>query len=140
MVGASPCYDPSTMADITKTFDPVTDLTVFDVVGEATFDEVWDVSSAFFRDGRSRLVLWDMTHGTVTPLTNEELEAIVKRAASFGVIEDGKIAIAAPRDVDYGLSRAYQIYGDMHGYPMQTGVFRSRTEGMNWLVSEDGTT
>ena len=46
-------------------------------------------------------------------------------------LEEGKLAIIAPRDLLFGMARMYEILRD--GSPVEVRVFRDRDEARSWL-------
>jgi hypothetical protein len=124
------------MAKITKSYESDIDLTIFTVVGETTFDEVWDQSRAFLSGKLSKLVLWDFTSGTAKNLSNQEIDLIAKRGRKISpMIEGGKGAILAPRDIDYGLARDFQALSKFENFPIEIEIFRDMNDAKKWLMS-----
>ncbi len=122
---------------ITKSYDSVADLTVFNVNGEVTFEDIWTQTCNFLCGSPSQLVLWDFTFGTVAPISNQEAESIAKRGSEMGAtIEGGKAAILAPKSVDYGMSRVFQTFSEMKKIPLEIEVFRDMETARKWLIPD----
>ncbi len=108
------------MTKISKTYDPGNDLTIFEVMGEITFNDVSDQTHTFFSGKQSKLVLWDFTSGTVANISNQEVQTIAKIGmATSARIKGGKAAILTPKDVDYGISRVFQVFSEVEKFPFE---------------------
>lgn len=125
------------MAKITKSYESDIDLTIFTVVGEKTFDEVSDQTLTFLSGKPSKLTLWDFTSGTVSRLSSQELNEIAKQGEAISSrIENGKAAILAPKDIDYGISRIFQVFSKIENFPLEIEIFRDMNAAQNWLISD----
>jgi hypothetical protein len=77
--------------------------------------------------------LFDMTDGVGDLLSPDAL----KRMARFmwnstpKLGAGYKVAVVAKRDVDYGLTRMFQVF--MNGPPFELRIFRDRGEALGWL-------
>ena len=67
------------MATITKSYESNKDLTIFTVVGETSFDEIWAQTCVLLEGVPAKLVLWDFTSGTVGNISSEEVRLIADR-------------------------------------------------------------
>jgi hypothetical protein len=122
------------MAKITKSHDSVLDLTVFNVEGEATFDELWDQTYTFLSGKPSKFAIWDFTSGTVALMSSREVIEIATRTSKFfAKIEGGQGALVAPNDIDYGMTRMFQVFSKMKNFPFRIQVFRDRNTAEKWL-------
>ena len=125
------------MAKVTKSYESDIDLTVFSVVGEITFDEVWDQTSIHLGGKPSKLSLWDFTLGTVTPISSDETRLIARRGGALSArIEGGKGAILTPKDIDYGIARMFQVFSELDNFPLEVQVFRDMNAARKWLMSD----
>ncbi len=124
------------MSKITKSFDPDIDLTIFTVVGEATFDELWDQTRVLFKGKLSKLVLWDFTAATAAGVSSQELKEIARRGGTIlSRVAGGKGAILAPKDIDYGIGRIFQVFSEQEIFPLEVEIFRDKSAAINWLIS-----
>ncbi|MFT5727713.1 MAG: hypothetical protein ACI8PB_001851 [Desulforhopalus sp.] len=71
------------MATITKSYESNNDLTIFTVVGETSFDEIWTQTCILLEGVPAKLVLLDFTSGTVGNISSEEVRSIADRGARF---------------------------------------------------------
>lgn len=123
------------MAKITKSYEEDIDLTIFTVVGDATFDEIWDQTRIFLSGNPSRLTLCDFTPGTMRAISNQEIKKIAVQGASISDrIEGGRAAILAPNDIDYGMSRVFKIFSQLSTFPLEIEVFRDINSARKWLI------
>ena len=122
------------MAKINKKYEPDIDLTVFSVVGAATFGEIWEQTRIFLCDKPSRLVLWDFTEGTVASVSSGEVQKIAGLGSNISSkIKGGKAALLAPKDIDFGISRIFQVFSEMRNFPFEIDVFRDMSTAQEWL-------
>ena len=79
--------------------------------------------------GRHDLRLWDLSLSGVD-LTSAQLKEIADYSKSkFSV--PSRMAIVAPQDLAFGLSRMFEIYREQQQIAVR--VFRTRTEALAWL-------
>lgn len=124
------------MAKITKSYESDIDLTIFTIVGEITFDEVLDHTRTFLSGKPSKLALWDFTSGTIARISSQELKEIAKQGDVISArIEGGKGAILAPKDIDYGMSRIFQVFSEIEDFPLEVEIFRDLNAAKKWLIS-----
>lgn len=77
----------------------------------------------------SRKRLWDMSCGY--NISTEELQKIAQRGRTVRTPEHSKVAIVAPDDLSYGITR---VYSALRQDPRsQHKTFRSRDEAIAWL-------
>ncbi len=125
------------MAKITKSYESDIDLTIFKVMGEITFDEAWEQTRNFCLSGKpSKLALWNFTSGTVAPISSQEMKDLANRTMTISTrIEGGKGAILAPKDIDYGMTRVFQAFSEVEGFPLEVQIFRDMNAAQKWLIS-----
>ncbi len=124
------------MAKITKSYKSDVDQTIFTVIGETTFDEIWDQTRVFFVGKPSKFALWDFTSGTVANISSQEMEEIAKKGGEISAkIEGGKAAILAPKDLDYGITRIFQVFSELRKFPLEIEIFRDMDAAKKWLIS-----
>ncbi len=79
-------------------------------------------------------VLWDFRQGTQTSsFSADDMRHIVSMTAEH-IKQRGaeyKLALLAPRDLYFGLSRMFEAYGDE--IPIEIHAFRSMQEALDWL-------
>ena len=79
--------------------------------------------------------LIDLTDVTEMDMTGMDMQA----AANVGkrvILQPGaKVAIVAPSDAAFGLSRIWEVFVEPAGW--KTRVFRDRAKAFEWVVSQD---
>ncbi|MBI5062584.1 MAG: hypothetical protein HZB87_03705 [Desulfatitalea sp.] len=100
-----------------------------------------DVQQAFaIRTGHPEFrpemgVLWDLSEANASRMTSNDIRRIAgqnkARLKKTGV--PYKVAFLAPRDIEYGLSRMYEMFADAS--LVENRVFRTLEEARRWLTS-----
>jgi hypothetical protein len=127
------------MAKISKSYESDIDLTTFAVEGEVTADDIWEQTFAFLSAKPSKLALWDFTAGTIQLISSQELKEIARRGGNIlDKIDDGKVAIVAPKDIDYGITRVFQVFSEMEHFPLEVATFREKNDAREWLLTAPG--
>jgi hypothetical protein len=124
---------------VKSTIDPNSGVIVHAVSGDVSFDEILRaldriVDHPLYQPGSA--ALWDFSGAAADKLDTKGLRNLVGRVRErLGNRGTGyKVALVAPRDLDYGLARMYQAYASE--LPIALSVFRSSGEAWDWL-SED---
>ena len=115
--------------------DKSRDLTTFTVTGVLTFDEVMPVVEAFHTGDPTEYALWDLLEITDVHFTSEQVVTIAgyQQPVQEGKRATGKIAIVAPEDHLYGLSRMLETHNELMEASYTIGAFRSKTDAYKWL-------
>ena len=123
---------------ISKQVDDSKQLTTFFVEGEVTFEEVAaQVKKLYEEEKPTKYVLWDAANGSVANLTTEQIENLASFSPRYSdKRKGGKTALYSPGDLAFGLSRAFEIIGNLRNVPIQIKVFRDRDEAIRWLGVE----
>ena len=78
-------------------------------------------------------VLIDFTGTTEFEVSNRELEGVAAAQESRNVvIGDGKLAVVAPEDIIFGLTRMWEALVETRT-SMEIHVFRNREDAVRWL-------
>lgn len=121
---------------VQTTIDGATGIVTHKVVGDLLFD---DIRQAFtertnhpdFKPGMS--VLWDLSEGNASKLTSDDIRRIAARNKAQ-LKKSGvpyKAAFLAPRDIEFGLSRMYEMF--IEDAMVDNRVFRTLDEARRWL-------
>jgi hypothetical protein len=122
------------MAQIKKDVHKDKDITIVNVSGELLFEQIVQVLEDFYKSDFTLKLLWDLSHADLSALTNSHIEKIISYAKSKSHLrEGGKTAIVALKDIDYGVSRMYEILSELKEHPVSHSVFRNRDEALKWL-------
>ena len=85
------------------------------------------------RPGMKEIV--DLSEVTLLELPADSIRRLIDfELAHPEPFHEARMAIVAPHDLPYGLSRMYQILSDEAG--AEVGVFRDRPEAERWLRDE----
>ena len=124
---------------ISTCIDATRGLVVHTGTGELSVDEIETALEKRFGDSAYRpgmKVLWDCRNASVASIEASALGALiafnVRRAATRG---NGKSAIVASKDADYGVCRMFQTLADH--LPWSIAVFRDRESATLWLSHTD---
>ena len=122
------------MGHITSSLEAENDLTDVTVAGKVDVEQVLGQIISFLSGEPTQLVLWDLREGTLTGLSSTDLQLLVERGAPFADSrKGGRTAIVCSKEVDYGLSRMFQIFASHQHIPIEVQVFRSTHEARKWL-------
>ena len=120
------------------TRDEDQDLTLHDVTGPVSEEEMYDALENFYKRDPTTLLLWDMSQTDVKHVTPDILQKFVRRSIELASSRQGdRVAIYALEDLQYGLARMSKVFAEMGTSPYIVNVFRSRQEALQWLTSED---
>lgn len=93
------------------------------------------VSSEEYKKGMGRL--WDFTQIDLTLLQTSVIPAMAKHSLKFPPgIGDVKVAFAVNTPLEYGLTRMFQSYSDMHA-KTQVKVFDTVNMAEKWLMQDE---
>jgi hypothetical protein len=105
--------------------------------GQVSDREMLDVRATFGNDSpemqKCRFLLVDLTDAALAQISTDALKELagLHNVLAEHTFTGMPVAIVAPRDVEYGLSRMWQVFVEENGW--ETMVFRSRTEAERWL-------
>ncbi len=122
---------------VTMQIDQTAGVIISVIEGDASGEDVLSAmdevqTHANYRPNMS--ALWDLTGANLVGGKTDQLRSVVdgiaKRRDKRGV--GYRVAIVAPSDVAFGISRQYEAYADR--LPFSLRVFRDREEGWRWLL------
>jgi len=127
---------------VTSKIDKKRNLTIFTLSGELTIDEILGALKSFWEDRELTLnTLWDTQNAIVTNLKLPDIENIAgfigQNRNRFEERKDGKAAIVAPTDLQYGLSRILGTLYERENVPIKLQPFRTMDEAIQWLGYSD---
>ena len=103
--------------------------------GELTKSELLETMDRYVREPYSSmpLGLFDLSDVTFMDVSGDSVRAVARRVAQQvdSRLEEGKLAIVAPRDLLFGMARMYAIL--RADSPVEVQVFRGRDEAETWL-------
>lgn len=84
--------------------------------------------------------IWDYSEGTIESLSSGDLKKLAaeirKWVAANGPI-DYRVAVFAPKDIDFGLSRVYEALSEIQGNKFEFSVFRDLGKAIQWVNGID---
>lgn len=120
------------------TRDEDQDLTIHDVIGTASEEEMYDAQENYYIKEPTKRLLWDMSQADVSYVTPDILQNFIKRSVDYGSQFKGRrVAVFASEDLQFGLARMSKAFTEIESAPYSFNVFRSRKEALDWLNSED---
>jgi hypothetical protein len=115
------------------------DLTLHDVTGSVSEEEMYDALDNFYKREPTALLLWDMSQADVSHVTPDILQRFVRKSTELEVRHQrgSRIAVVASEDLQYGLARMSEVFAELESAPYSFRVFRSHQEALQWLKSSD---
>ncbi|MGD8367067.1 MAG: hypothetical protein PVG78_05460 [Desulfobacterales bacterium] len=124
---------------ISLSYEKARDLTRFVAEGELTYEDQMAALRTFYEQGPSANVLWDFRRISGSRITSEGVEGIVAFLKSHkGKRINGKTALVAPTDLDFGLSRIGEAYAACSDLAWEIRAFRSMAEAIAWIDAPAG--
>ncbi|BBO76964.1 hypothetical protein DSCW_43810 [Desulfosarcina widdelii] len=109
-------------------------LTIFTVEGELTFEEQMNALKAFYSGDPTANVLWDFRLMKGNRVSSQELEELFNFIkANRAKRLQGKTALVATSDLDFGLSRVSEAYSQIRQLPWEMKAFRTMDEALEWI-------
>ena len=108
--------------------------TLFETTDEVTYNEAIEVLDAFYGEGPTVNVLWDLRKARIAKnLSNEEIQNILRFIESHvDKREGGKTAIVVSEDADYGVAHIFMGY--TMSFPVTVQIFRNMDEATTWIT------
>lgn len=127
---------------ITSKVDKTKNLTIYTLTGELTLDDIQNAIKSFWEAHELTLKgLWDARRAKLTNLKSSDIESIAVYIGQFRhrfeERKDGKSAVVASSDLQYGLSRILSTLYDIEDFPTQLKIFRIMDEALEWLDQDE---
>lgn len=120
------------MVGVGKHIDTEKNLTIYELQGEISVDELLKLNEKFFTGYSTSNIIFDVMDGSLKKVTKDGLQnSILKIRAEK--IKERKIAIVGKKDVDFGMGRMYAAYLKIENAGVNIDVFRTRSEALKWL-------
>lgn len=117
------------------------DLTVHRATGPVTVTALRAYLRAWEGGAPTRLVLWDLTEGTLASIREQDILKLFGRMWSQAEKRRmGRTALVVSRTVDFGVGRMMEMVAENLELPFEFRVFWEFDPAENWLYgdSEDG--
>ena len=115
---------------------------IFEVTtsGDAILQGYYDYTEAVLEHEEWKpggLILLNHTELNTGPLTIDDVQAIANIAGKYSEqLGTAKVAIVVDRDLDYGMTRMWQVLVERHTSSYDSAkIFRNRDEALAWLKS-----
>lgn len=113
------------------------DFTEHIATGDVCDSEMFAAQTEFYENGPTRLQLWDMSRCAVKEVTIGGMRTFIERAARQGKVrKNGRTAVIVSSQLQYGLARMAEIFGEFAHMPFEFRVFKDREEAVDWLNEE----
>jgi hypothetical protein len=122
------------MGEITISYEPDNDLIIFTVTGEVSGKEILDKYQFFMAKEPTKLVIWDITGGTLSDMSSELIRNVsIQLKKHNGRRKGRKTALVCPSDIDYGPGRMFMAFAEIHSLPYEIQVFRDIISARKYL-------
>ena len=123
---------------IETTVDDQHDLTIHSCSGSLTEEEFMDAIQSFYKENPTRYVIWDFAKASLADILSDFVRQSSEMVKRLGVARrNGKSAVIASSDLEYGLARMFQIMTDNGEIPFKIKVFRYFREATRWLFEKE---
>jgi len=123
---------------IETTVDTKHNLTIHRASGKITSQELLSSINSFYDGSPTLHTLWDFSKAALSSISNESIRQIFSLVQNRGTNrQNGKTALVAKKDLEYGMARMFQIMSTDNGFPFTIKVFRSYDEAMQWLLRKE---
>jgi hypothetical protein len=123
------------MASVTFDINLELQLTTFIVHGDISLTEIEQAISTFYHKQATLNALWDLRKSSLQRLSTSDVQSLIEYLKSNTYVRDnGKTAMVAPKDADFGLVRMGEVYAE--NLPTSFRVFRSIEEAYDWIRQE----
>jgi hypothetical protein len=126
------------MAEIKVAVDEDKGLTIHEVVGVITVEEVLSIFAGFASDSPTLYLLWDFSRADVSNAASDDLRKILSVAKEKAhVRQGGKTALLTSGKLEFGLARMYGILSEIYEHPISHRIFTEKDEAIKWLLGEE---
>lgn len=123
------------MATIDVLLDFDRDITVFNITGDLTADEIITAIQLEYAHNPTTHVIWDLSAGSLDRITADDFRRVARAAQGTRVpAPEAKTAWVGSDDLAYGLMRMYTALAEAAEVPANYQVFRQRADGFEWIL------
>jgi hypothetical protein len=123
---------------IETTVDKPNDLTIHKCSGVLTEQKLLDKIQTFYDSNPTLYTLWDFSHAATNSISQEAVRKMLALVQRVGPRRrGGKTAVVAPKDLEYGMARMFQLMSDDTDFPFEIKVFRYFGEASQWLFEKE---
>jgi len=110
------------------------DVTIKKIIDRLTYNDLMAELRDFYEKHATKYLIWVIAEGTLTELTSEDLNVVahfVKSQAHTRV--GGKTAFVAPGNLEFGICRMLDTFGELKHISFETRTFRDLSEAAKWI-------
>jgi len=113
-------------------------LTLYKCYGDLKEAEINDIIQPYYTERTTLNLLWDFSEASMSDISSMFVRQITNKMRELvPAREKGKIAVIAPKDLEYGIARMFQILSDERRFPFKVKVFKYVGEACQWLLLEE---
>lgn len=113
-------------------------LTLYKCYGDLKEAEIHSIIQPYYTEEATPNLLWDFSEASLSSISSLFVRQIASKMREIlSVREKGKIAVVAPKDLEYGMARMFQMLSDERRFPFNVKVFRYVGEACQWLFLEE---
>ena len=98
--------------------------------------EILDKLEIYYQGKPTKRILWDLSNATWASITSDDLKRTVAKAKKYSR-KGGKTALVFSKDIDFGIGRMLEVFGEIEGYDYVFGSFRDKEEARKWLDTQE---
>lgn len=122
---------------VNTVIDRENDITRHIASGEVSDEEMFAAQKEFYENGPTRLQLWEMSECSVKDVTIGGMRTFIEKAAQLGKArENGRTAVIVSSQLQYGLARMAEAFGEFASLPFEFHAFKDRDTALAWLNGE----
>ncbi len=120
---------------ITTTTDAARQLTIHTCSGRTTIEQIRGAISKFYAGAPTANILWDFSDADLSQVPRRDIRKLAEDVRSIAHSRaGGKTAIVAHTELEFGLGRMYQIFGEIARQIATIEVFKTRSDAEQWLA------
>ena len=113
-------------------------VTLYKCSGNLEEAEINKIMQPYYTGGITSNLLWDFSGASLRSISSLFVKQMASKMGNLiPVRENVKIAIIAPKDLEYGIARMFQMLSDDNKYPIRIKVFRYVGQASQWLLGNE---
>lgn len=80
--------------------------------------------------------LWNFEALDLNVINESFMNQVIEMRKRFPQRSKANVAIIAPSDLGFGLSRMFEVFSKMEGLTQNICIFRTQADGEKWLLSQ----
>jgi hypothetical protein len=113
-------------------------LTIYKCSGDLSEAEISNAIQFLYNDQPTLHLLWDLSNASMDGISSTFVRKISTSVRERGIaVQDRKIAVIAPKDLEYGIARMFQILSNESRFPFKIKVFKYVGEACQWILEKE---